>query len=350
MKKLTILLLASTVVCHSTFAQNSLNLIAGEPAIVYSLPQTQLEFEVEFEKVTKEPGIFYQYSERYLATKDVITESSAGFQLSGVKMNTLTMPDAKRTYKLIPDAKSGYRNLVLNAQGILVGVNINPSENQEIIRKKIIERREIKGAASGLLPLTEEYMLAGASAKMAEGAAKQIYHIRESRLNLLSGEMERQPSDGKALQIMLDGLNQQEEELTALFVGKTSRQIMKKKIVFTPDALNEKEVLFRFSAKRGVVNADDLSGNPFYIEVKADSLIVTPAAVNAEISKVSINTILPAKAVVSISDGTGTLLSEKVEIPQLGTVLPLSDTFFKGNPVKVKLNPSTGRLISIENK
>lgn len=350
MKRLPILLLASTMFCLSTSAQSKLNLISGEPAIVYSLPQTQLEFEIEFERVVAEPGIFYQYSERYLATKDIITESSVSFQLSGIKMNTLTVADANRTYIVQPLTKSGHKNLVLNDKGILLGVNINPSENQEIIKKKIIERREIRSSGSDLLPLTEEYMLAGASAKMAEGAAKQIYHIRESRLNLLTGEMERQPSDGKSLQIMLDGLNQQEDALSSLFIGKKTKQLMKKKIIFTPDSINEKEVLFRFSTKRGVVDADDLSGSPFYLELKADTINVTQSLTPADISKVSINTIIPVNATVSITDGIKAMLTEKLELPQLGTVVPLPDTFFKGNPVKVKLNPSTGRLISIENK
>lgn len=350
MKKLSIILLASSLLGLNITAQSQLNLLSGEPAIVYSLPQTQLEFEIEFERVVAEPGIFYQYSERYLATKDIITESSVGFQLLGIKMNTLTVADANRTFIIQPIAKSGHKNLVLNDKGILLGVNINPSDNQEIIKKKIIERREVREVGSDLLPLTEEYMLAGASAKMAEGAAKQIYHIRESRLNLLTGEMERQPSDGKSLQIMLDGLNQQEAELSSLFIGKRTKQIMRKKIIFTPDSINEKEVLFRFSAKRGVVDANDLSGNPYYLELQADTIKVTQSLTPADISKVSINTVIPVNATVSITDGIKAMLTEKLELPQLGTVVPLPDTFFKGNPVKVRLNPSTGRLISIENK
>lgn len=350
MKKLPILLLAATMLCNSASAQSKLNLISGEPAIVYSLPLTQLEFEIEYERVVTEPGIFYQYSERYLATKDVITESTVSFHLLGVKMHTQTVADANRTYVVQPLSKSGHKNLVMTDKGILLGVNIHPSENQEIVKKKIIEKKEIKNSGSDLLPLTEEYMLAGASAKMAEGAAKQIYHIRESRLNLLTGEMERQPSDGKALKLMLDGLNQQENELSSLFVGKRNRQLMKKNLIFTPDSVNEKEVLFRFSSKKGVVEANDLSGNPFYLELTADTISVSQPAETKEITKISINTIVPVNATVSITDGIKALLTEKVELPQFGTVVPLNDAFFKGNPVKVKLNPSTGRLISIENK
>ena len=59
--------------------------------------------------------------------------------------------------------------------------------------------------------LSEELLMAGSTAKQAEVAAKQIYRIRESRLNILTGEADNLPPDGDAMKLVIEQLEQQEK-------------------------------------------------------------------------------------------------------------------------------------------
>ena len=49
---------------------------------------------------------------------------------------------------------------------------------------------------------SEELLMAGSTAKQAEVAAKQIYRVRESRLNILTGEADNLPPDGEAMKLV----------------------------------------------------------------------------------------------------------------------------------------------------
>ena len=50
--------------------------------------------------------------------------------------------------------------------------------------------------------------MAGSTAKQAEVAAKQIYRIRESRLNILTGEADNLPPDGEAMKLVIQQLEE----------------------------------------------------------------------------------------------------------------------------------------------
>ena len=58
---------------------------------------------------------------------------------------------------------------------------------------------------------SEELLMAGSTAKQAEVAAKQIYRIRESRLNILTGEADNLPPDGEAMKLVIQQLEEQEK-------------------------------------------------------------------------------------------------------------------------------------------
>ena len=66
--------------------------------------------------------------------------------------------------------------------------------------------------------------MAGSTAKQAEVAAKQIYRIRESRLNILTGEADNLPPDGEAMKLVIQQLEEQEKALTNLFTGILTKE------------------------------------------------------------------------------------------------------------------------------
>ena len=95
MKKLLFLLIV-LVFSFGTKAQSTFSLTEGEPALVYSLPKTEFNIEIETEKTTQKPGVYYRYSERYLATNKVITEEKTTFRLKSIKVKTTAVPDSTR--------------------------------------------------------------------------------------------------------------------------------------------------------------------------------------------------------------------------------------------------------------
>jgi hypothetical protein len=349
MKKLLLIALMFTGMQISK-AQSSFALTDGTPALVYTLPKTALCFEVTVEKVVEKPGIFYLYSQRYLATDKVVAEEKTTFNVRGVKVTTSPVPDISRRFSVTPAEKSALKNIMVNEQGILCGVNI-PEEKKTIeIKKEIIRKESVQKTGSGdILPLTQEYMMAGSTAKLAEGAAKLIYSIRESRINILTGEMDHLPSDGEALKLMLSGLDNKEKELTELFTGTRISETTTHHVTIIPDSTNLETVLFRLSAKRGFVDKDDMGGEPFYISMSPEKIQVKAADPKAKPVVIGLYTVLPAQTSVKVSDGVNTLLEKNFYMPQFGELMALSESLFKSQKVRVKVDVETGRLLTIEN-
>ncbi|MEI8086790.1 MAG: DUF4831 family protein [Paludibacter sp.] len=346
MKKIFIfyLLIESTFILS---AQNPFTIKEGEASIIYSLPKTEFCIEVQTEKVTQKPGIFYRYSERYLATNKVITERKTTFRLKDIHLKSQAVPDPNRTYSFLPSKKSEASHISINSKGILSGVNV-PFQSETVTNEAMTENQIENSTQTALLPLGEEYMMAGSEAKLAEGAAKQIYRIRESRLGLLTADVEKLPSDGASFKSMLEGLNKMEKELTELFIGTSTSEIQTQKIYLTPDSAVEKQVLFRLSALLGVVSTDDLSGIPYYISIKPTIVASVAADPKAKLESVEIYTILPASTQVSIGDGINTLYSGQFYVPQFGKTIPLAKCLLQKPKVIIRIDPQTGRLFGIE--
>ncbi len=318
--------------------------VLGETERVYSLPKTELMIEIVSEKIKEKPGIFSVYAEKYLGTRDVITVPKHYFNLKQIIISTRTQPDEKRTFRIIPKKKSPVNRLVTNSDGILCGVNIVPqkeNKNNEVIAFKSEEKELQK-----IVPLTEEYIMAGSVSKMAEGAAKQIFRIRESRLDLLSGYSEDLPKDGETIKTLMGQMDIQEKQLTELFVGATSSQIVKKKIVFTPTRKIENVPLFRYSKALGVVDKDDLVGEPIYLNITYNAIPTIENEKKKKFKYQPIYTIIPVKASVEISFQEKVIYQKELFIPQLGILQPIPYKKIKRDS-KIYIDAETGRMLSI---
>ncbi len=351
-KNMNRLILISLVLIlfQTSSAQAVFSLTEGTPALVYTLPKTELCFEIEVEKTVEKPGVFYLYSQRYLATDRVVLEEKTSYQVRGIRMSTVTVPDLNRRFSIVPVPNSALSHIVVNSQGILCGVNIDV-DNQKVEMKKdaYLKSSDAGVMPKHILPLTQEYMMAGSTAKLAEGAAKQIYSIRESRLNLLTGEMDHLPADGDALKLMLNGLDRQEKELTELFIGSVVTETSFHQVTITPDKNQLDDVLFRLSANRGFVQKDDLSGVPYYFIIKPEKIQIQAPDPKAKPIKIGLQTILPAQTMVKVTDGVNAMLEKTLDIPQFGELVPLPESLFKSHKVKVKVDAETGRLLKVEN-
>ena len=324
---------------------------ANDFGITYSLPKTTLVVDAEVTKTTCKAGPYYQYAEKYLGVKDAVTEDKVYYELGKLTLVNKGVPDADNTY--IVEFKSGAvaPYAYLTEDGLLCSINAEytPEESElETIQKNAKETTKTNDASV----LSEELLMAGSTARQAEVAAKQIYRIRESRLNILTGESDNLPPDGAAMKLVIQQLEEQENALTSLFVGILTKETSHYEVSITPYDDLDKEVLFRFSSRMGIVDADDLGGDPVYMNLKATDRAPALDAKEAEKKEKSLKGIIyniPGKANIEITMNRKTLYKGEAQITQFGTREGLAPVMFedKKAPVKVYFYPETGAIKQI---
>ena len=326
----------------------------NEAAVVYYMPKNELVITLQYDIVNEEPGIFYQYAGRYLGAEDVIKESKTSYVLTSIENELVTTADTERAYKI--DASLGIKEqmIALSADGRLLGYNVGEEAKGNEAKGESLEvkgeRLEVKGTDK-LMPLLEEQFMASSTAKMAEGAAKMIYRIREARLNLLAGEVEHVPADGEAMKQVLAEMERQEQALVELFTGKTTVSHASHSLIYTPMQSVESETLCRFSVHSGVVAADDLSGEPIYISLEATKQSLSTAVEISSkaplLSQLYYN--LPGEAKVNMTYKGKQMACSTYQIAQFGVAIPVAKQWFTSKQIPViHINPETGNILSIQ--
>ncbi|MDR1343755.1 MAG: DUF4831 family protein [Tannerellaceae bacterium] len=328
----------------------------NEMGITYSLPKTSLVVEVEVVKTMTKAGPYYQYAEKYLGVKSAVGEDRTSFELGRLTVVNKGMPDADNTY--VVEFKSGTTApyAYLTEDGLLCSINAEYMEG-DMAASAMPARTEsaIQADAVGHdVPLLfEELLMAGSVAKQAEVAAKQIYRIRESRLNILTGDADNMPPDGEAMKVVMGELDRQEKALSMLFTGSSATETGYYDVTVVPYEDMEREVLFRFSDMLGIVDADDLSGSPVYIRLKAQRPVVTSpdtkeAGKKDKITKGIIYNV-PGKADVEIQINRRSLYKGEVLVAQFGYRENLAPAVFEDRkkPVRIYFYPETGAIKQI---
>lgn len=319
--------------------------------ITYSLPKTSLVVNVEVTQVTCETGPYYKYAEKYLGVKDAVTENKVYYELGKVNLINKGIPDPDNTYIVEFKAGTVAPYACLTEDGLLCSINAEYTpENRP---EDTIDPAQV--SSSGLTNasvFSEELLMAGSTAREAEVAARQIYRIRESRLNILTGEADNIPPDGEAMKLVIQQLEEQEKALTSLFTGNLVKETTYYDIDIIPYDNMEREVLFRFSNLLGILPADDLGGIPVYLNLKATDRAAILGPKEAEKKERSLKGVvynIPGKASVEILMNKNTLYKGEVQIVQFGSKEGLAPVMFedKRAPVKVYFYPETGAIRQI---
>lgn len=353
MKQLMIIVAALLMAVGYTNAQI---VRENEAAVVYYMPKTELVIHIDYEVVTQTPGVFYQYAERYLGAEEIIMENNTNCQLRAVRIATESSADTERAYKVTAQKGINSQLVSLSEDGRLVGYGIENASLQFSERSQGELQNGSKAAYSleakseGLMPLLEEQFMAGSVAKMADGAAKQIYRIRETRLNILAGDVEHVPADGKAMELVLNELDKQEQALVALFVGKTQVTHHTQAVRYVPGESVEKEVVCRLSAHNGIVDKNDLSGEPLYLTLVAKKQTLLPAGIADKntplLSQIHYN--LPGEAQVALTFKGKQMAEQNVAVAQYGVAIPLAQDLFIGKATPtIKISAETGNILEI---
>ncbi|MBQ5889241.1 MAG: DUF4831 family protein [Bacteroidaceae bacterium] len=321
--------------------------------ITYFLPDTKINITVEASCVTRTPGEFSNYAERFLHIKDAITEPGYSWEIIGIESCCEGIPCKEKAYTVKLNGSTA-SNISLDNKGIIEAINtVAPTRSTT----EKASTKESNGSHLDASPyMTEEMLTATSTAKMAELTAKEIYAIRESKLAITRGQSENMPSDGVAITLLLQELDKQERALTEMFTGRTDTLHYTYKYELVPDRECDttKAVLFRFSRKLGVLDKENLAGESIYYDIKNLKTVELPVADEAAadrktIKKEGICYNIPGRARMEIYTRAKTFLKKEIAIAQIGSTEVLSKTLFgKNNTTKVLFDTATGGIISIK--
>ena len=312
---------------------------------VYFLPKTAVNVTLLVEKTSYQPGEFCRYAERFLRLRDVSPESSVAYRIVGIKQYPVAVADTAKRYAVKFDAKTVASNVRLSDDGVLLAINTDPVENASVQRFVAAPRESLPNPRRFM---SEEILSAGSTAKMAELTAQDIYEIRESRNLLVRGQADNMPKDGDQLRLMLHQLDLQDRVLTSLFAGNISKDTAEYIFTVIPDKEIQRDILFRFSQKLGLLDQDDLGGTPYYIIIKDLQTVppaepVDPKKKNKPVQGIYVN--IPGKMRVSVSNATQTLVTDDFPAGQFGHVELLSGALFnKRYTTRLTLNPVSGAV------
>ena len=354
MKIFSTILIAFTLGTASSLAQTVISSykpgVTSEGAVYY-LPKTAIRVTMQVEKSTYTPGEFCKYSEKYLRIKDVPTNASTKYRILSVKQEPFAIADTSKCYAVKFDAKTVACNVRLSNEGILLAINTDAKQQPKSAPAPTQQPRPLKNSPKSYL--SEEILSAGSTAKMAELTAQEIYELRESKSMLAKGQADFMPKDGEQLKLMLEELNTQNEALTSLFIGTTENDTTTHMFTYVVDKPTKRDILFRFSPEYGLVDNDDLSGTPYYINIEDLKTVAEPETVDpkkaAKPQQSGIYVNVPGKMRATIFDAKNQIVSNEFAAGQFGNVELLSGVLFnKKYTTRLLLNALTGAVEKLE--
>lgn len=349
---LTFLLMVS----FTSFAQKTtrVNAIkANNYGVIYSLPKTSFEVTLLVKKTTYHKGDFYPYAQRYLGIANPVTEDKVVYSLEDILLINKGIADKNNSFMVEFRPKSLEPFVHLREDGVIMAINADPEpETPQVLTIP-------QGSVSSVNPrnyLSQEALMAGSTAKQAELVARQIFALRSSRTDILTGEAENMPPDGNAYKVVMDEINLQEKTLTELFGGTEKTEYFTLSYTIIPDEKDiDRRPIARFSEKLGPVDADNLAGEPIYLSLTNKTPNVVMQLSERDLvrleNKLSEGIVynVPGKADLTIEFRNRALLNKEVDVVQYGTQDVLIRRMFDNarQPVKVHFYPELGAIKQI---
>lgn len=349
-------LLAATFLLTTLHAAAQTEVTAGvmrgkDYGVTYMLPKTEIELSLQITRHSYTPGRFCQYASRYLQLNNVSGEPETHWTLDNIQMQMVGVPDRDNVYFVKLKDKTVAPLMELTEDGIVYSINLPFSGRKATTPDTSADTRK-EPQPDPRQFLTEDILMASSTAKMAELVAKEIYNIRDSRNALLRGETDTPPQDGNQLKLMLDNLQLQDRVLTEMFKGKTEKNTTTVRIRITPKEMKD-YVAFRFSHQLGLLDKDDLAGEPYYLSITNLQTPSIPPETeddkkkSKELEGIAYN--VPGRAHITLQQDNHTLLEAELPVTQFGTREYLAPVLFNKNSIiKVLFDTTTGGLIKVE--
>lgn len=352
MKRLATIALAA-IIATGAYAQRTTKLTASKAndyGLVYSLPYTIFDITIEAEMTERQPGEFNNYSMLYLNADNAIKAPAYSASVKSVTVTPRGVPDENNRW-LAEFKGTGITYMMLDNAGVPVSIN---TENVWIpVTPELPKARPASPTPletdAATQAITQEMIASTSINKRAQLAAQRIFELRDIRNDLISGNADNMPPDGKSMELMLHNLSAQEAALTSMFVGTEKNWTDVRTVTYTPKD-ETREIIARISPTSGIVGADDLSGIPVYLTMNVLSTGKLPADEKGAPKKAPKDGVaynIPGTIQLTLMFGDSQVFSAQYETAQFGNTffLDAKDFSDKKNPMIVKFNPTTGGII-----
>ncbi len=348
---LLISLFSDRLSAQQTIRMNAIK--ANDYGVAYSLPKTSIAVTLKIKKATYTKGEFFQFSQQYLNLEPV-TENRTEYTLEEIHVSNRGIPDKANSFMVVFQPKTAAPYLTLTEDGLICAINADAELSE---RPKINLPESISTSYTNPRQfLSQETLMAGSTAKQAELVSKQIFDLRRSKNDILTGEAENMPPDGEAYRLVIAKIDEQERALTEMFSGKTNVEYFTKEIVVVPATENiERKIIARFSEKLGPVDAENLAGAPIYLTLRNKA--TQPVAELSEKERQNLEKKLlsgivyniPGKAQLTLEYKNKTPFDKEIDVVQYGSQDVLAKKMFDNmkHPVKVIFYPNLGAIKQI---
>jgi hypothetical protein len=336
---------------------DTVHLRAG--SLVYGLPQTVFDVEVEVEKRTEKPGPYAKFAGDLLGIKNVINQENEIWSINKIRVYSSEELDPSEFYLIETNTLFQTNVLALKKAGLILDLNAD-------IYKQPGESRRSKtssGFQQGYMDLgADEYFVAQNDTafkrvkldtafikipylvekkkqltidQLAEKAAKSLLELRDGKHLILTGEANVFPQDKSAI----DEMNRLENEYLALFAGKVWTEVKTLSYTLIPqkDMKGKQITLLRFSEQTGPADATGNSDTPVTVRFmplqKAKDITIIAKPVPADENAPKYDKLyyrIPEVASMEIKMGEERLYNGRKLIYQFGQVVQLPGNYIIG--------------------
>jgi len=367
MKKMKFLILAlSALLIVFTSCKTNYNVVRvdlnkkpdAKSGFYYSLPKNALVVTISVDKEDHLKGPYCDYAKQYFGLNNVITQNSSTYQIRNITVETISEIDTSNIYFV----ETNDASLKINFSQPNIISDINCTESPENITQKqtiqieknkddnadypvvfrkfadlnIYEKvdtiyKRIKIDTSFIVEKTFKTSLVEKPTDLkVKEVVDYITKIKDTKFSIISGDLDA--VDKKNLEFMYKELQNQEEQYMNLFTGITVNNTMTYSFVYHPqtdtDSSVKNEVLFRFSASRGIVTDEGFDTDDVSIQINNSKF---PANLEQHIAKKSnlqkskhgFYYRIPALVDIDILMKNQRIFSCKKEIAQMGMIFSL---------------------------
>jgi hypothetical protein len=259
---------------------DTVHLIDG--SLVYGLPLTVFDIEVEVERRIEKPGPYARYAGDLLGIKEVINQEKETWTITGIKVNSSEELDPSEFYVIESNTLFQTNVLALKRSGLILDLNpeiyekgsenilVKASSNIQsgftdmgadeyfVVQSDTLYKLVKLDTTFIRIPYLVEKKKQLTTDQLAEKAAKALLELRDGKHQILSGEATVFPQNSAPL----DEINKLENEYLALFVGKFWTEVKKFSYTIVPQKDNSGKpiTLFKFSGQTGPADANGKSG------------------------------------------------------------------------------------------
>ena len=346
-----LLLIFSCASAQKTVRVNAIK--ANDYGVIYSLPKTSFEITLLVKKSTYQRGEFYPYAQRFLGVDNPITENRIEYTLESIEVANIGIPDKENSFMVEFRGRTVEPFVYLREDGLIVTINAEP----EAEAHPEVDLPE--GTTATLNPrryFSQETLMAGSTARQAELVARQIFELRRSRSDILSGEAESMPPDGNAYRVVMEEIDTQEKALTGLFAGSMETEYFTTTYTIIPDEADiQDQVIARFSQKLGPLDADNLAGEPITLSLTNKTPTVPMQLSERDLKRLEdklsegIVYNVPGKADLLVTYQNRALVNREVDVVQFGSKDVLAKRMFENQkqPIRVYFYPELGAIRQI---